>query len=371
MKILLIGECYSSNIGDQLVAISTQFIVSKIYPNATFYKLDIAGRNFVQNKDTANQDNNTFTLKFKLRVFFSNLALIDFLLKKRSASLLKNHYKKIISESNPSLAIFCGGQLINDTFVCQIQAISKILLKKNIPTIYNGIGIGKLNSWQCCIFRKILNFSNVKLISCRSDINRFIQNLKLDNVIESFDPAIFASDVYKIKRYKESGVIGLGVMDSTRFPKTMLIDFWISIINILNSKNIRWKLFYTGSINDYYLAVEVLEKIGVNNKEKFIKEDITLPEDCVKEIVQFDKIISFRLHSHILAYSFGIPSIAISWDNKINDFFYKIGRPECVFNLGSNQRDIIDALLLANKYNSENLETNKKNILNLFNRNIL
>ena len=39
--------------------------------------------------------------------------------------------------------------------------------------------------------------------------------------------------------------------------------------------------------------------------------------DFLNEISCFDRLISFRLHSHILAFALGIPSVAIKWDEKI------------------------------------------------------
>lgn len=45
----------------------------------------------------------------------------------------------------------------------------------------------------------------------------------------------------------------------------------------------------------------------------------------VKQIASYSKIVSFRLHSHIIAYSCKIPSFGFIWDDKVKDFFAMTG----------------------------------------------
>lgn len=372
MNILLIGECYSENIGDQAVSLSTKWLIENVsIQDVEFSVLDLSGRDsFSLEKKFYLKDSSFLT---KLRNYLSSISLIDYLLKKNSAKRLDGYYKRIINQKDFDCAIFCGGQLINETFVCQMELVTSYLMKKNIPVIYSGIGIGRLNNWQIRIFNKLLNYSNVKGITCRCDVNRFNENLKLNSItiIETYDSAILISQCANIKK-RRSDVIGLGVMKSSRFSDYTAKCFWVSVVKELENRNIKWKFFYTGTIGDYELALEIIKELGLlNKKEEYINYIITTPQELLTELSFFDRIISFRLHSHIFAYSLGIPSVAIKWDDKVSDFFNKIKRSDCVYNLGSETERIVDKILNCEYYNNLELELVKSEIKNKLNSLIL
>ena len=124
-------------------------------------------------------------------------------------------------------------------------------------------------------------------------------------------------------------------------------------------------MFYTGSLGDYELAISILSKLGLSNKKNYyINKEIKTPCDFLNEISYFDRLISFRLHSHILAFALGIPSVAIRWDEKITDFFKKINRIDAVFTLSSNTKDIIDSVLSNQYYHDQEIEELRHNTKN-------
>ncbi|HFI0063786.1 TPA: hypothetical protein ACGORR_002024, partial [Streptococcus suis] len=55
-------------------------------------------------------------------------------------------------------------------------------------------------------------------------------------------------------------------------------------------------------------------------------------QELVQTISKFNRIISFRLHSHIISRALSIPSIALIWDNKVEEFFDFIGMKGNCFN---------------------------------------
>ena len=54
----------------------------------------------------------------------------------------------------------------------------------------------------------------------------------------------------------------------------------------------------------------------------------TSPEELVRTVSGFRGIITSRLHSCIVAYSLGVPFVAISWNNKLQYFAGNTGCPE-------------------------------------------
>lgn len=362
MNILLIGESYSNNIGDQAVCESTKWIFEQEFGTKVVCSiLDLSGRREISDMNIQNK-------KFKhsfCRMILSKFSYIDFLLKNTLLNELSNYFKDCIT-TNIDCAVFCGGQLINSSFVYQMNIITGILSKNRIPVIYSGVGIGRLNFWQKRMFNRMLNYKNVVGITCRCDSKRFNETLRLKGIKarESFDPAIFTPLIYNITR-KKSDVVGLGIMKSSRFTDLEASKFWLSIIIELESRNIKWKMFYTGSLGDYELAISILSKLGLSNKKNYyINKEIKTPCDFLNEISYFDRLISFRLHSHILAFALGIPSVAIRWDEKITDFFKKINRIDAVFTLSSNTKDIIDSVLSNQYYHDQEIEELRHNTKN-------
>lgn len=360
MKILLIGECYSRNIGDQLVTETSEYLLKALYPEATFEYLDLQGRTRVS-KRSANiyQDIPRISLLQQIRLSLIKYSLIEDIVSRRSANRLKTYYESKISSDKFDFAVFTGGQLIYDTFVFKIKLVTDILSAKRIPVFFNAVGIGNLTHNHAKIYRKILEKDIVKGITCRCNSQRFYTEIDtVAQINETFDTAIMASDIYNNYHRSKSGVIGLGVMQSSRINDEKLISFWSSIIKKLEERSLNWKFLYTGSDNDIALITKIASSVGIDLNEK-IRTDINTPEDFISELVQCNKILSFRLHSHILSYSFGIPSLGISWDNKIKDFFSKIGRPNMACDLNQNINVILDKLLSIEEYDTTAIKKTK------------
>ena len=360
-KVLIIGECFSKNIGDQAVAYVTQWLVEQTSTDDTvFTYLDLSGRTEEQKTNYWISDKRA---KWRtLRVALSRIGLIDYLLKKKSAYSLIPKYKSIISGNNFDCAIFCGGQLINDMFVCQMEAVAKLLMENEIPVIYNGVGLGYVNHIGKKIFRRILSYPNVKGITCRCNSDRFNTTLGLTKqlALSTYDIAVFSPDAYGVKVKGNGSKVGLGIMRSTRFPYEQIKSFWKKIVSELDKRGVGWKFFYTGSSCDYELALDIIQELQLpNDNSYYINENISNPMNCMVELSSFERIISFRLHSHILSYALGIPSVAILWDEKINDFFEKIGRTSAVFSVETDVRQIVDSMFGLPRYDESKILKSK------------
>lgn len=91
------------------------------------------------------------------------------------------------------------------------------------------------------------------------------------------------------------------------------------------STAISWKLFTNGSQSDIEFAQRIKSELGLSADR--ICDHPASSESLVKTVTQFDNIISFRMHSQIIAASYGIPCFGFVWDDKIKEFYQKIGYP--------------------------------------------
>lgn len=362
MNILLIGEVFSENLGDQIVYYSNQYQLKEQFPNASFYVLDLMGRNHISSSALSPKSNKNGLLN-KLKPRISSHILLKWI----SAFKKKKYYLSKI-QRDIDLAVFVGGQLVSDTFATYIYAILKILNKYEIPVIFNAVGLGVLeNRHAKKLYEKCLKFNCVKYISCRCDQERMNSFLFKEKMVQStFDSAVLASQIYDIERDKSSKIIGLGIMKSSRYKEDDLIAYWSEIIKYLETEGIQWKVFTTGQCADYLLSEKILELNGFGDEKLLSRPE--KPEELVAHISEFCGIISFRLHSHIIAYSLGIPSLAIVWDEKIRDFFKKVDLEKNVFQF--NDMSILDNIsdLFVEEMSEKEIKKNKQlSVLNLNN----
>ena len=366
MKILLIGEIYSSNLGDQLVCETTKYLVSKYVPISNIFYLDIMLRENKNNKNVS--DEKTLFNIIKNKISINNV--IKQYIKK---IILKKKYEICINKINPDIVIFTGGQLLSTTFYTYLNAMFEVLNNKKIPIYFNSVGIGKLSNKAKKTYINILSSKNIFKITCRCSSNRIIDafNLNKDLVEETFDSGILCDKIVNVNRENINECVGLGIMYSNRIPEEIIINFWTKIISELLIQDISFKLFTTGSQQDNVLANKIIKK------NKLSKEYVyTYPKtivDMISQISTFKIILSFRLHSHIVAYSLGIISIGIIWDNKIIDFFHKINRDKYCFSINEDYQKIIETIkycLYLKQYNDKKIICNKLITEKIFENNI-
>jgi len=260
--------------------------------------------------------------------------------------------------------------MLKDTFIPAIEDFTYYLSQKKIPIIFNACGAAVIKDIrQEEILKGVLNNSNIVSISIRDDIERvnsiYLSGNKM-KALPTYDPGIWARDIYKIDK-KDSETVGLGIMLVPHIEKNKIIKFWKEVITSLRKEGISWKMFCNGKENDYELAKEILIDMGFdeNQLEDLIKSRPKRPSELVEQIAEFSSIISFRLHSHIIAYSLDIPSIAIVWDNKVRFFFDDIGFIERCKTINDDSKEIVDSLLESLKRPYDNNLRSKQKLHSL------
>lgn len=352
MKILLIGEYYSSNLGDGVICNTVESLLLNSFDNAEITVADITGNKGYNTKINQNYSvkKATYTgTKLKLSKTITKIGIDTEYY--RFYKSFQNRTKEIeeICSDKYDLAVFAGGQMFKDTFVFPISKFVEYLSSYNIPIIFNACGVGEINSKKMRnLLSKTLSNKSVTSISTRDDIltlnNIFLKDSSKKAII-TYDPAIWAKEVYNIDK-KDSDVVGLGIMYAYNMNFKDMVNFWVSIIKRLNEEGTKWKLFCNGTVIDYEFANYILEYLEYSDDKKkaLIAPRPTRPVELVELISTFDSIISFRLHSHIIAYSLDIPGIAIVWDTKIKHFYRSLGLEKRCKNIGDSSEDIVTEL---------------------------
>lgn len=344
MKIAVIGVYYSENLGDGVICDCVAYWLKQAFPEADIHIIDIEGKT-----DFLLQQSVTIKLlqyrhyKLKWDEFLTKTGIKDriYYWNKLDVDTRRDFYEKI-GKGNFDAAVFAGGQLFMDWLSLDICEFLKQFEKRNVPVYFNACGVGFAISENIRRqLNKYLIKNNVRLISSRDDAEmveaRYL--CKKRKTYRTFDPALWCKEVYgEIKKSRD--LLGLGIMYSNHTSFKKLTRFWISLIKELEKRHIKWKMFCNGSAEDYSYGWYVLKKAGLKG-EQYILPYPKRPKELVKQITSFSKIISFRLHSHIIAAAYDIPAVAIVWDDKLRFFYRKIHHEERC----RSERDSPDVIL--------------------------
>lgn len=351
-KIILIGEWYSSNLGDGVICNVVNKILSKKYEVIPF---DISLRKYFENEISS-------TKKFWLQLNMERLASIKNKLLKKIGLSLKTHslkqyfiqYKKnvdtLFQKKRPDAIVFAGGQMFSRAFIDRIEIIINIAKNYGVPVYFNACGYSKDVIKDIKLLKKlkrVLNSEIVKYISIRDGDQYIISLVRNKKILSTFDTALISSNYFsKITTPKYD--IGVGIMYSPYTPIKKQIHFWDNFIREIKKKKVTWRVFVNGDVRDYEFAKILLKRNNINPDEYLLKSPET-PDQLINIINLFNSIISMRLHSLIISYSYKIPFVGICWHEKIADFFKRIDSEQLISNFDDSYDDIMNKI-----YNSEN-----------------
>lgn len=365
MKIAVIGLYYASNLGDAVICDCVAAWLEKAYPAAQIEVIDIEG-----NKDLPVQETISALTrerrKWNLRrdQWLTKSGISDRIYYWSAAAIASRlSFYDEVGRRGYDAAVFAGGQLFMDWLSLGVCELLKRFEKARVPVFFNACGVGSSFSKQIreCLARQ-LNSENIKLVSTRDDADtmekRYFCGRKC--VTPTYDPALWTKETYG-QEHKECSVVGLGVMYSDHAGQHRITNFWLDVIRNLDLRNIEWKMFCNGSLEDYEYGCHVLKKAG-RNPEGSILKCAASPRELTAQIAGFRSIISFRLHSHIIAASLGIPGIAVVWDDKLRFFYSRLGHPERCATIEVSGKQIMSMLERAEAegVNSEMIEKQKK-----------
>ena len=260
------------------------------------------------------------------------------------------HHYNIASEDSAMLSaadliIFDGGGVLKfkqEKYYYYVSQILECAQKNNIPVYFCGVGVESYDESdnRCQALKKSLRYSCVKGISVRDDLGT-LKACYLNGLgtpcHSVCDPAVYSKSVYGISKNPDSNVIGLGIIRQRIFSeygfpqvtREFQLEMWCSLIQELEHRGYEWKIFSTGLKSDIDFSLEVLDALGRKKElDRYMVPRPTEGRELASTIASFQGIVACRMHANIIAYSLGIPSIGLIWNNKLTFWGEKIGYPE-------------------------------------------
>ncbi len=240
--------------------------------------------------------------------------------------------------------IFAGGGLIKfrqEHFYENVIHILEEADTLQIPVFLNAVGVEGYDEEdeRCQRLKAALQLSCVKGITCRDDIDTLQKDYLPESTIPISavpDVAVFSKSVYagqlQKKPKRQQPLIGLGITREQLFSdygneeinKDYLLQFWKDVTQLLEEKGYAWRVFTNGLNRDEVFATKVLDFIGHGERIPAPAE----PWQLAQTIQQFDGIIAGRMHTHILAFTLGVPSVGFIWNEKVRFWSNRVGTPE-------------------------------------------
>lgn len=364
-KIVVCTAKYSDNLGDGVISDCVEYLIGKLLPEARVISLDISGR---QGFNLEEEEG----VSLSKRVFFNTPNFLKPLITLTAWFLIfRPRLKSAINSidfSDTELLVFGGGQLINDValnFPLKVSFIAKEAQKNNLNYTFNAIGVGqKLSYWGRLLFNRV--FSSPSFVGFYTRDKESEQ--RFDSLFKSaitsqltYDSALWSKECYQVTKsvpIQNTKFIGVGVshpkelsshVNDSNDDLEIKVEFWIHIIKELLSNGLKPVLFTNGSRDDHAFmqqVVETLKSLGLINEVQ-VSQRCHNPKELVDVIAEFSGIISHRLHANIVAHALGIPSVALTWDKKVQSYFDLIDRGDCCFNDTSPPNEIVARLRCA------------------------
>ena len=320
-KVLVVGAMYSPNLGDGVICQTVSEIVKKVL-NAEPVVFGISGSTAFPKKSKS---------KRKYISVSSMIRNVHMVKKLRYYRLKHKLWKKLDLQGGDCDAIvFAGGQLFMDCFVNYIVWILEWAEEHNIRVVFNCCGMGKLSEKNRKLLENIFTFSCVHDISVRESTELFYKQFSKKISVERIcDPAMEVADYYHSKSAKKCR-IGIGVIHPINFrdncvkiDKNQYVQILKVLIDWCSKQSVIFELFTNGDPLDTEFCNELADSLGCIENIAPIPMS---PAQLVDIVTRYECIISFRLHSHIIATSYGIPTAAFIWDDKVEEFMRLIGR---------------------------------------------
>ncbi len=331
-KVLIIGEKYSDNLGDPIIADCISFAIRRHLPDVDVKTADFSMRTSISIGAQPRSDNSTQSMNVLYRRFKRLIGWFLFRGKKYVC-----HFKQKVDSSD--LVIIGGGQLFLDTelnFPIKLFFLQRALSDK-VPSVVYACGVAKSASF----LGKVLMRAFAKKIRAESFYVRDAQSvfnaasvLKFKTANPIVDPAFIVSDVFPVKKSDiaaERTVVGINVMDAgtlCRIHRTLSQDmlevFWHKVISYFISKGFDVVLHTNGAKEDNDFLNEIYANYVSDTRVSLAVP--TNSEELCSIISSCDFLVAFRLHAQIIAYSYGIQTIGFAWDSKVRSFSEIIGR---------------------------------------------
>lgn len=346
MKIALINVRFSPNFGDGLLAECLEAELAREMPEASFVSVDLAGRTGYGHgprwRRMAMQT--LMAAPAPLRRVASRFAL------QHISAKLEQGFARALADCDA--AVLGGGNLLADIDLNFPVKISKALAAYGGDRPVAIFAVGVSHNWSAegaSLFRTAFDQARLVHVSVRDgNSHRALQaqapQLQGHEIAVVRDPGLLAAHNYAARPAGHDRVIGLCVTDplALRYHggtanSDAVRDWFGGIAAQLAAAGHRVTLFTNGGQEDrHFLASNAAAWCAPYPHRITVAPEPERPADLVGTIAGCALVIAHRMHACIAAHSFGVPTIGLRWDPKLEAFFAIADRSDYLFTAGED-----------------------------------
>lgn len=342
-KLILSAVMYSPNLGDGVIA-ECFSSVARAEEGVSVDWLDLAGRTRFETGSGA----------LRAKALGLLHALPAPLSDRVSAALVTRQIESRLAPladgllAGASGLILGGGQLLADAnlnFPLKVARLFEMSEARGLPAAINSIGVAQRWSPRASeLFRAPLTAPGLKFISVRDRASR-------DNLAAHYrsyggpphpeiavfpDPGFLASIAVPAEAPDPAGVVGVGVTHpaslrnhgatSLRATVGEFAGRFVALGQALHDEGFRVEFFTNGSPDDEECLAEVAKRLPAGAPGMSVAPRAQTPVALIRRIAAYRALVSHRMHASIIAYSYRIPFLGLSWDPKLEGVFDMMGR---------------------------------------------
>lgn len=336
-RIVLCGEVFSPNLGDQAIAVCMKHLLAEAAPHHEIQLLDLSGRSGANDAPRASSNPSKVAQRIRSLGPLSRRLLNAFTWLIRDRRKFVPRLREALRGAH--LIVIGGGQLIADNdwfFPLRLGAVSREAKRNCVPVLVFGCGVGTtregLGAW---LLRRVLT-NSVGIVVRDAESMARVRLLVGGHCSPTLtmDPAVLSSEVLKTPKPPSRTTIGLGILSPSvlvrHAPAQDLgeewwAQFWVALVLELKNRAMDCELFTNGDAEDLRFA-EIVQRRLVDREGIMPIRHAKALDDLVSTIREYKAIVAHRLHASIIAFSVATPSVGLKWDSKVSSFYDRISR---------------------------------------------
>jgi polysaccharide pyruvyl transferase WcaK-like protein len=341
MKVVTFNVKYSANLGDGVIAECLEAELARRLTDIRIEALDLSGR--INRDNPARSNRRVLALKAlqKMPAILRDV-LVEGLLRLHLRSKCRPVWREALRDAD--LAIVGGGQLIQDgdlNFPVKLSIVASECRRNNVPIALFGLGVAESRSRRgAALISSLLHSDELVFAGVRDgESARRLRQRRVKGVVVTPDPGLLASRLWPLtaRRRRERPLVGVGITHPVILQHhgegqpddTTAKGLYRSLIRRLLASGYDVTCFSNGAREDQTYLDGVVGSMMTNADERLTRApDCKTPQELAELVGSFDAVIAHRLHACILAYSYRVVHVGLSWDPKLAAFFANVGRSQ-------------------------------------------
>ena len=369
LKIAMCGLIKSENLGEMFIARSLEYLIAdeatKKQPGIQieYVRVDLLGRNdqiFEIDDARERRIRNYYHYNPKAKIAEKIFLSLQALGRKSKSKIVQNliaRFRHLIWRIHPNYrkrlwdyfdskfadvdyVVIDGAGLLEysyNEYHWSLLLVSEYANAKGLEVVYNAIGrAGAFDErdFGSKILKRALQSPAVKYVSARDNLSavQACAGGKHDVKLLA-DSAFWMKEAYEIADRGHRKKVGIGLIRGNSlkgYGSVFSAKDWVllfsEIAHTLQERGYDFELFTNGLPGDVKVGRQVLKKLELD--QSFLVERPIDDRVLVETINSYQSIITCRMHSSIAAFTLDVPSVILSWNDKVEKLMEIIGYPE-------------------------------------------